>query len=572
MFTCKPYEVDADMPIFPASEDEPVVLEHFLVEPPCKEDWVSGLLDLDAFQIEKSFNIEDISSTFDYDQIKLDTDAVHTMLPKGEEKSLEFPSEASQGINFGGSEENHFDTKHADKAVKSDDGSCNKSSCLGNVGLENQSQSVHKTGSDEEMVKLSSTSMPVLNYTYNHHPSLLDQAAAKELDEAFKNISGHETLLIDKNWPNKNNLYGLENYAQLETSLNLMKFEEISTESEDKTIFLSIVDYCASSTIPVTGPLNSESISGQQQMKRKRVDGCESIKTSTSDVSKIEFCSDEGYRAEPLVSPKRSRKPPRRYIEESLEYESKSNNKKCGIGKRSKDRILYDRYPKYKWQNAEHMVYEDDSFNGGCIQVPFGLPMEREQPHPKKNKSSLGSGVSKENRLLDPSERFDVALIVESQEDISEDECVARSFTAKGSTRRKRHISWTTEEVVKLVDGVSQCGVGRWTEIKRLLFSSASHRTSVDLKDKWRNLLRASCTQLQIKEKFTYPSKLMQVDQGRKQATNFVPESILWRVRELAVIYPYPRDSRSKVSCIIPAVSSFPASTSNALVPLSTAV
>lgn len=71
---------------------------------------------------------------------------------------------------------------------------------------------------------------------------------------------------------------------------------------------------------------------------------------------------------------------------------------------------------------------------------------------------------------------------MESPEDFSEDECVARSYTAKGSSRRKRHISWTTEEVVKLVDGVSQCGVGRWTEIKRLLFSSSSHRTSVDLK------------------------------------------------------------------------------------------
>ena len=71
---------------------------------------------------------------------------------------------------------------------------------------------------------------------------------------------------------------------------------------------------------------------------------------------------------------------------------------------------------------------------------------------------------------------------MESQEDISEDECIARSSTPKGSGRRKRHISWTPEEVVKLVDGVSQCGVGRWTEIKRLLFSSSSHRTSVDLK------------------------------------------------------------------------------------------
>lgn len=71
---------------------------------------------------------------------------------------------------------------------------------------------------------------------------------------------------------------------------------------------------------------------------------------------------------------------------------------------------------------------------------------------------------------------------MESQEDISEDECIIRSYTPKGSSRRKRHISWTPEEVVKLVDGVSQCGVGRWTEIKRLLFSSSSHRTSVDLK------------------------------------------------------------------------------------------
>ena len=61
------------MPIFPPAEDEPVGLEHFLVEAECKEDWVSGLLDLDALQIEKCFNIEDITSTFDYDHINLDT-------------------------------------------------------------------------------------------------------------------------------------------------------------------------------------------------------------------------------------------------------------------------------------------------------------------------------------------------------------------------------------------------------------------------------------------------------------------------------------------------------------------
>lgn len=54
--------------------------------------------------------------------------------------------------------------------------------------------------------------------------------------------------------------------------------------------------------------------------------------------------------------------------------------------------------------------------------------------------------------------------------------------TAKGGMRRKHHRAWTLVEVLKLVDGVSRCGPGRWSEIKRLSFSSYSHRTSVDLK------------------------------------------------------------------------------------------
>ncbi|XP_062082151.1 uncharacterized protein LOC133788614 isoform X2 [Humulus lupulus] len=542
MFSCKPYEVDSDMPIF---VDEPVGLEHFLVEPLSKEDWVSDLLDLDAFQIEKCFNIEDISGTFDYDQIKLDADADHSMTTKGDGKNTELPSDKFQGINIGVREEYHIE--------------------MGNGGLENQFQGFHRRDSGNEMVDLSSTNIPVLKYTSNHHSSLLDQVRAKELHEAFNSMSGQEPLM-EKSWSKKDNLYGFSNYAELDSTLSLFKVEATSTVNEGETTFSSLVEYSGSATGHVPGMLHNERNSENQQMKRKRVDGCESLKTSTSAV-KVELCSlDEGDLAGLLVSPKRSRKPPRRYIEESLDYESRSHNRKCGISRKLKDRILHDRYQKYKWQQKEfhaEVVYEDDSFNGGCIQVPFGLPMEKENP--KKNKYFLGPEYSKDNGLLDQLEKHDIEpFSVESQEDISEDECVLRSSTQKVNTRRKRHISWTTEEVVKLVEGVSQCGVGRWTEIKRLLFSSSSHRTSVDLKDKWRNLLRASCTQLQIKEK---------VEQSRKQAsTNYVPESILCRVRELAVVYPYPRESRSKDSCTVPAVSSFSASSSNALVPLSTVV
>lgn len=54
--------------------------------------------------------------------------------------------------------------------------------------------------------------------------------------------------------------------------------------------------------------------------------------------------------------------------------------------------------------------------------------------------------------------------------------------TSKGGIRRKHHRAWTLNEVLKLVEGVSRYGAGRWSEIKRLAFASYSYRTSVDLK------------------------------------------------------------------------------------------
>ncbi|EFJ16592.1 hypothetical protein SELMODRAFT_69727, partial [Selaginella moellendorffii] len=62
----------------------------------------------------------------------------------------------------------------------------------------------------------------------------------------------------------------------------------------------------------------------------------------------------------------------------------------------------------------------------------------------------------------------------------------------KSGSRRKHHRPWTLREVMALVDGVSRCGTGKWADIKRLAFSAIAYRTPVDLKDKWRNLLRAS--------------------------------------------------------------------------------
>lgn len=70
---------------------------------------------------------------------------------------------------------------------------------------------------------------------------------------------------------------------------------------------------------------------------------------------------------------------------------------------------------------------------------------------------------------------------LDSSEDTSDDN-IATVPTTKGGMRRKHHRAWTLVEVMKLVEGVSKCGAGRWSEIKRLAFASYSYRTSVDLK------------------------------------------------------------------------------------------
>ncbi|MBA0627979.1 hypothetical protein Godav_022768, partial [Gossypium davidsonii] len=112
---------------------------------------------------------------------------------------------------------------------------------------------------------------------------------------------------------------------------------------------------------------------------------------------------------------------------------------------------------------------------------------------------------------------------VDPSGDTSDDNVVTVP-TAKGGIRRKHHRAWTLSEVMKLVEGVSKYGAGRWSEIKRLAFASYSYRTSVDLKDKWRNLLKASFAQTPT-------------DKGansRKHPSMPIPASILLRVRELA--------------------------------------
>ncbi|RID69778.1 hypothetical protein BRARA_C01853 [Brassica rapa] len=113
----------------------------------------------------------------------------------------------------------------------------------------------------------------------------------------------------------------------------------------------------------------------------------------------------------------------------------------------------------------------------------------------------------------------------------SEDDISVTTIKSKIRTdRRKHHRMWTIDEVVKLLDGISHFGLGKWTDIKNLFFHSSSHRTPVDIRDKWRNLLKASCSN-------KHNGDEEGEEKRRWSAGRTIPKDILHRVRELASLH-----------------------------------
>ena len=62
------------------------------------------------------------------------------------------------------------------------------------------------------------------------------------------------------------------------------------------------------------------------------------------------------------------------------------------------------------------------------------------------------------------------------------EECVPTVLTTKGGIRRKHHHPSTLHDMMKLVEYVSRCGVGKWPYIKKVIFSSSAYLTFTDLK------------------------------------------------------------------------------------------
>jgi Myb-like DNA-binding domain len=99
------------------------------------------------------------------------------------------------------------------------------------------------------------------------------------------------------------------------------------------------------------------------------------------------------------------------------------------------------------------------------------------------------------------------------------EECSTSSpKTRQGSCNplRRRTVRWNTREVDALVAGVQQQGVGRWAYILKGSDAFNLVRTSVDLKDKWRNL--TSPVRAQALRSFEAMSKNLKLEQSNDKA------------------------------------------------------
>jgi len=105
-----------------------------------------------------------------------------------------------------------------------------------------------------------------------------------------------------------------------------------------------------------------------------------------------------------------------------------------------------------------------------------------------------------------------------------------KSMQGSVEKRSKHHNPWSLEEAEALVEGVALCGGGKWADIKKLSFAAIESRSAVDLKDKWRNLLRIAM--------LPSPPTPKAGDKKRE-----IPASLLDRVRELAASTAKPKPS-----------------------------
>ncbi|CAM0884242.1 unnamed protein product [Alopecurus aequalis] len=569
--------VEGDGTLVPPTEDEVFQIEQFLdekVDLPSIEDvgHVDNFFANDCMFLTKpdyEDGYSELETTGEIHTLQFDADLEEDRL-KLLDDSLDLPSKCTVGHDHG---QDKLNTEQGDSNIVHQD----------NASTETTKSTVLNESCNAEKEKADACSRPIDNSSTRSYVSgvtssvpdfsilrgevCLDNLTIRELQEAFRATFGRQTNVKDKLWLKRRITMGLTNSCDVQSSGCVVKDYKI-VRKDAKHELPAIegtpkVEVVATSLIrnQALGPGNERDTpscsyyqSEDQQRSSKRLKGA----SAENDESQGTLQDEQG-------TAKRLRKPTKRYIEELADVENcDSTGKLSSPGKRpAHDEVLLrQRATPFEEVDSLSIAYptRKDTFGGFSVHVPYASRMRRGRP--RRNLLSfldddpsvectevqmaaevtVGKDCEQENHVNKPME---VLLMTEKKgghiETTDDDEVQAIQANdvcrtdakpkTQGCLKRKHHRAWTLSEVQNLVDGVARFGIGKWSEIRRLSFASYSYRTSVDLKDKWRNLIRASQTQLSPVNDGGCPRK-------SNPSIIPIPPDILLRVKELAELHP----------------------------------
>ncbi|KAF8047484.1 hypothetical protein N665_3001s0002 [Sinapis alba] len=378
----------------------------------------------------------------------------------------------------------------------------------------------------------------------------LGNLSIKALQETFRATFGRETTCKDKHWLKRKIKMGLMRPCVMPTTSLTVNDNKLTREGQDN---------CTDTGVAFSKDMAEE---GRAIYCKDSPSSPDLIKGHPNDFGfeafVDQYSGNEDFEGE-YRSAKRVRKPTRRYIEEISKVDENQQSSESPF--HSKDERSISSVSSGRRVVVTRMI----SFAGSRIQVPYVSHVRRSRP--RENIMALGefhSGLwevkaTPEERNNDVNRVSGVKSVsapvqkkvtttyrqsykdhakpevdqdimepehMDSSGDSSDDSTYNRVVRPimQSAIRRKHHRAWSLSEVKKLVEGVSRYGVGKWSVIKRLSFSSYSHRTPVDLKDKWRNLLRASFTRTPVNK----------MGSLRKHGSMAIPSQVLSQVRELS--------------------------------------
>uniref|UniRef100_A0A0V0IKT8 Putative ovule protein n=1 Tax=Solanum chacoense TaxID=4108 RepID=A0A0V0IKT8_SOLCH len=521
----EPEQVVSAASIYFASEEEAIGVEQLFAEPEYG-DIVDTLLDFNtcACSLPESY-IKEFSASEPV-VTNSDRDAVQRGLSEEDKTREKFLDELSNGYN-----ENHcsiscedylLDIELEEETPTLD--VTRDVSCIGNMNLEKKLADSEQRNCGVHVLKLSDAS------TSSDHDALdeYEDMSTDKLLEVFRNMFGHQTSVADKQWLESHMIFGLENQEMSDKNYSFPKSSLDSSENQGVKVPPACQNLLTVSTA-FASIFNFRTKPRVQHVKRREHIQWNSFKCLSSAAGEIQLNFPDKWDSKELAKENVKCDGTKLGISEQ--------NLKCKPSRGGFGWRYYHRGAKVSSQGLGKR-----NFQVGCIQIPPGLPIEerliRREGHLSKDcraNRAYNSNIRSAEAQDDPSG----TLSDQSSDNSSEDDWTIGSETRGTNQDRKHNKYWSTTEVLKLVEGVSKYGVGRWSDIKRMFFQSSVHRSPADLKDKWRNLLRASCRRLQSRRG---------VDAKKKHGVSRIPHEVLNRVRELAVIYPYSRKHRTRIS------------------------